>query len=178
MLARWPGTLSRILSAIQRAAQTVLGVYFKSTCSRDTSAFSALEVLNDCALYTSTHSLTHSLYFITFYPRNAMLARVLAMTLCLCLSVSLGHDSVFYRNAWMNRAGFGIGAFLHLFYAVLKGNSIIFKNKGTFPWNFVPNCVLRKVLLPHIDRRTCYQLRSRKVDAESVMNWAVVSQLS
>ena len=27
--ARWPGTLSRILSGIQRAAQTVLGVYLK-----------------------------------------------------------------------------------------------------------------------------------------------------
>jgi len=37
----WPGTLSRILSGIQRAAQTVLGVYLKCTCSRDTSASSA-----------------------------------------------------------------------------------------------------------------------------------------
>ena len=59
LLARWPGTHSRILSAIQRAAQTVLGV--KRTCSRVTSASSALGVLNDCALYKSTHSRTHSL---------------------------------------------------------------------------------------------------------------------
>ena len=34
LLARWPGTLSRILSAIHRAAQTVLGVNLKRTCSR------------------------------------------------------------------------------------------------------------------------------------------------
>jgi len=46
---------------IQRAAQTVLVVYLKRTYSRVTSASSALAVLNDYALYKSTHSLTHSL---------------------------------------------------------------------------------------------------------------------
>ena len=60
LLARWHATHSRILSGIQRAAQTVLGVYWKRTRSRVTSASSALGVLNDCALYKSTHSLTHS----------------------------------------------------------------------------------------------------------------------
>jgi len=47
LLAQWPGTLSRILSGIQRAAQTVLGVYLKRTCSRVTSASSTLRVLDD-----------------------------------------------------------------------------------------------------------------------------------
>ena len=61
LLARWPGTHSRILSGIRRAAQTVLGVYLNRTCSRVTGASSALGVLNDYALYKSTHSLTHSL---------------------------------------------------------------------------------------------------------------------
>jgi len=56
LLARWPGTHSRILSGIQRAAQTVLGVYLKRTCLRVASASSALAVLNDYALYRSTHS--------------------------------------------------------------------------------------------------------------------------
>ena len=42
LLARWPGTHWRALSGIQRAAQTVLGVYLKRTCSRNTSASSAL----------------------------------------------------------------------------------------------------------------------------------------
>jgi len=60
LLARWPGTHSRILSQIQRAAQTVLGVYLKRTCSRVTSASSALGVLDNYALYKFTHSLTHS----------------------------------------------------------------------------------------------------------------------
>jgi len=40
---------------------TVLGGYLKLTCSRVTSACSALGGLNDYALYKSTHSLTHSL---------------------------------------------------------------------------------------------------------------------
>jgi len=43
---------------VQRAAQTLLGVYLKWTCSRVTSASSALGVLA-YALYKSTHSLTH-----------------------------------------------------------------------------------------------------------------------
>ena len=40
------------------AAQTVLGVYLKRTCSRVTIASSALGVLNDYALCKSTHTLT------------------------------------------------------------------------------------------------------------------------
>jgi len=63
LLARWPGTHSRILSGIQWAAQTVLGVYSSRVCSRVTSASSALGVLNNYVLYTNprTYSLTHSL---------------------------------------------------------------------------------------------------------------------
>jgi len=61
LLARWPGTHSRISPGIYRAAQTVLGVYLKRTCLRVTSASSALGLLNDYALYKSTHALTHSL---------------------------------------------------------------------------------------------------------------------
>ena len=59
LLARWPGTHSRILSWLQRAAQTVLDAYLECTCLRLTSASSALGVLTDYALYKPTHSLTH-----------------------------------------------------------------------------------------------------------------------
>jgi len=64
VLSCWPDgleSLPDLLSRIQRAAQTVLGVYLKRTCSRVTSASSALGVHNDYALHKSTHSLTHSL---------------------------------------------------------------------------------------------------------------------
>jgi len=48
------------------------------------------------------------------------------------------------------------------------------------------HCVLRKfrylqtyeILPPHIDRRTCCQLSLRKVNAQSVINWTIVGQLS
>jgi len=52
-------SLPDFIRGIQRATQTVLGVHLKRTCSRVTSASSALGVFNDYALYKSTHSLTH-----------------------------------------------------------------------------------------------------------------------
>jgi len=76
LLARWPGTHSRIVSGIQRAAQTVLVVYLKRICSRITSASSALGVLSDYALYKSTHSLTHMLLLL---ERRAPAPKVVAV---------------------------------------------------------------------------------------------------
>jgi len=71
LLARWPGTHSWILSGIQRAAQTVLGIYLKRTCSRITCASSALRVLNDYALCKSTHSLTHLTLMVLYTNMDA-----------------------------------------------------------------------------------------------------------
>jgi len=61
---------------------------------------------------------------------------------------------------------------------VLKGNSVISKNKDTSLWNFVVNSGLRKFRHGISIVKTCYQLSSRKVDAPSVINWAVVGQLT
>jgi len=72
---------------------------------------------------------------------------------------------------------FGTWAFFHLSYSVLKGNSVISKNKGTFLWNFVLNSGLGKFRHGISIVEMCYQLSFRKVDAQSVINWAVVSQL-
>ena len=87
LLARWPGTHSRILSGIRRAAQTVLGVYLKRTCSRVTSASSALGVLNDYALYKSTHSLTH-IYHLRHL--QTMTAMTIATTIRTAAPATLG----------------------------------------------------------------------------------------
>ena len=73
---------------------------------------------------------------------------------------------------------FGTRASFHPSYTVLKGNSVISKNKGTSLWNFVLNSGLRKFRHAMSIVETCYQLSSRKVDAQSVINWAVVGQLS
>ena len=54
-----------------------LGVYLKRTCSRDTSASSALGVLHDNVLYKSTHTLTHAL--------THSLTQSAAMLVCSCV---------------------------------------------------------------------------------------------
>jgi len=88
------------------------------------------------------------------------------MALCLCLSASVtSHCSI--ETGERIELVWGMGASFHLSYTVLKGNSGISSNKGTPLWNFVPN---------YVD--TCYQLSPRKVDAQRVINWTVVDQLS
>ena len=71
LLARWPGTHSRILSTLQRAAQTVLDVYLERTCSRVTSASSALGTHLTIMRAIQIHSLTHSLTVQTAKGRVA-----------------------------------------------------------------------------------------------------------
>jgi len=81
----------------------------------------------------------------------------------------------------MNRARFGKGAFFDLSYTVLKVNSGILENKGTkgtFLWNFVPNSGLRKFCFGISIVEACYRLSLTKVDAQSMINWTVVGQLS
>jgi len=63
-------SLPDFIRGIQRAAQTVLCIYLKRTSSRDTSASSALGVLNDYTLYKSTHSLTQSLLYYCFVNKT------------------------------------------------------------------------------------------------------------
>jgi len=52
------------------------------------------------------------------------------------------------------------------------------QNKGTSFWNFVLNSRLRKFRHGISIVETCYQLSSRKVDAQRVINLTVVGQLS
>jgi len=100
---------------------------------------------------------------------------VLAMGLCLRPSVT-SRSSIETDE----RIGlvFGMGASFDLSYTVLYGNSCTFKNKGTSLWNFAPNFGLRKFRHGISIVEACYQLSSRKVDAQSVINWTVVGQLS
>ena len=51
------------------------------------------------------------------------------------------------------------------------------QNKGTSLWNFVLNSRLRKFRHGISIVEKCCQLSSRKVDAQSVINWAVVGQV-
>ena len=70
-----------------------------------------------------------------------------------------------------------MSASFHPSYTVLKGNLVISKNKDTSLWNFVLNSGLRQFRHGISIVETCYQLSSRKVDAQSVINWTVVGKL-
>ena len=81
-----------------------------------------------------------------YYPRDAMLARVLAMTRCLsvCLCMCLPQVSVLSKqlneSRWFLAWELLIPHILHC----IKKNSGIFKNRDTPLWNFVPNSELGK----------------------------------
>jgi len=94
-----------------------------------------------------------------------------------CLSVCLTQVGV--RSKRPNESNwFWYGSFLPSILHCAKINSGIFKNKGTSLWNFVPNSGLRKFCFGISIVETCYQLSLRNVDAQSVINWTVVGQLS
>jgi len=91
---------------------------------------------------------------------------VLAMGLCMCPFVRLSQDGVLSKR--MNESSWFLACELlsiRLYYTVLKGNSVISKNKGTSLWNFVLNSGLRKFRHGISIAEMCYHLSSRKVDA-------------
>ena len=113
------------------------------------------------------------------FTARSYASALLAMGLCLSVCPSVRHKSVFYRNGWTNRAGFWHVSFLPPVLHCVKKFGYL-QNKGTSLWNFVLNSGLRKFRHGISIVETCYQLTcsSRKVDAQSVINWAVVGQLS
>ena len=122
------------------------------------------------------------MYFLTrnknFYPRNAMLARVLAMAcllsiVCLSASVCL---SVTSRSSFETNGRIGLvfdrGAsfvrpILRCYTKIRVPSKIRVLQSGT------PELRLGISIV-----KACYQLRSAKVDVQSVINWTVVGQLS
>jgi len=91
---------------------------------------------------------------------------------------SVRHKLVSYLTAERIELVFGMWTSFNLSYTVLKGNSVISKNKGTSLWNFVVKSGLGKFRHGISIVETCYQLSSRKVDAQSVINLTVVGQPS
>jgi len=115
-------------------------------------------------------------WVINVFTAQCYTSAVLAMGLCpsVCLSVT---SRCSIKTAEQIELFLGMWASFHPSYTVLKGNSVISKNKGHL-WNFVLNSGLRKFRHSISIIKTCYQLSSRKVDAQSVINWAVIVQLS
>ena len=118
-----------------------------------------------CLSSTSCSISFHSLYFC---PRDAMLARALAVAQCPLACVC--HKSVFCRNGWTNRAGFWHESFfppvLHCKEIQVPSGKIRVLPSG----NAAPNSGLRKYRHSISIVQACYRLSSRKVDAQSVIN--------
>jgi len=99
------------------------------------------------------------------------------MSLCLCLSVSLSQVGVLSKR--LNESGWFLAWELPSTYPTFYCKEIQVSSKirvlptGTF----APNSGIRKVRHRISIVEACYQLTSRKVDAQSVINWAVVGQL-
>jgi len=139
-------------------------------------------VSHACRRIVSSHRSTPAASVMTVLSVGAVLpiftARCFAsaiLAMCLCLSVT---SQCSIETAERIELVFGVWASFHPSYTVLKENSVTSENKGTFLWNFVVNSGLRKFRHGISIVETCYRLSSRKVDAQSVINWAVVGQLS
>ena len=93
----------------------------------------------------------HSIWRRGCYPLWVLPAQryANAMAVCLCLSVCLSvclfvTSGCSFETAERIELVFSMGDSFHLSYTVLKGNTGISKNKGTFLSNFAPNSGLRK----------------------------------
>ena len=90
-----------------------------------------------------------------FYPRDAILCLPVSVT-SRCSIETVEQIALVFRT----------GASFHISYTIRK--YMYLQNKGTSVWNLAQK---------HIDRQNVVS-SSRKVDAQSVINWTVVGQLS
>ena len=102
-----------------------------------------------------------------------------SVSFCPSLSVfmSVCHNSVFYRKAIRGQAdwsGFWYGGFfLPVLHCVIRKLGYL-NNKDISPRNFFLNSGRKKFRNGISIGETCFQLSSRKVDAESVIKWTSV----
>jgi len=97
------------------------------------------------------------------------------------LAIALNHSvtsQCSIKMAGWIKLVFGTVASFRVSYTELKGNSGIFKNKGTSLWNFHPNSRLRKFCFGISIVEMCYWLSLTEVDAQSMINWTIIGQLS
>ena len=95
-----------------------------------------------------------------------------------CVRVCLSVTSRSCRNGWTNRAAFWQGSFYRpILHSVIR-KLWISKTKSASLWNFVLNSGLGNFATNFAIFEACYQLSSRKMAAQSVINWTVVGQPS
>ena len=101
--------------------------------------------------------------------RYASARTATALRLSVCLS------QVGVLSKWMDGSSWFLACRLLLTYPTLCCNEIQVSTKmRALSSGTLSQTQDSEILLRHIDRRTCYQLSSRKVDAQSVIYWTVV----
>jgi len=100
------------------------------------------------------------------------------VSVCLSVCLSVCHKSEFYWSSWTNQAGFWQASFFPPILHCVKRKFRYLQNRGISLWKFLPNCGLRQLCFRISIVQTWYRLSSRKVDAQSVINWTDVGQLS
>ena len=162
MVNEWQSVLCSVFTARRYASAIYAMVVCLSVCR------------SQVGVLLNGHNMTIAVQWLVFTAR-CYASAVLAMALCPSVSVT---SRCSIETAERIELVFGMWASFQPSYTVLKGNSVISKNKGTSLRSFVLNSGLRKFRHGISIVEACYQLSSRKVDAQSVINWAVVGQLS
>ena len=131
-------------------------------------------------VWGETLVITHACSAFHFYPREAMLVAFaywlwpcVCVSVCLCPSVTSRSSIEAAERIELLVLDNGHGSFL--LHCVKRNFE---KNEGTSLWKFVQNCGLRKFCFDVSIVEACCWLGSRKLDAQSVINWTVVGQLS
>ena len=155
------------LMQMSEALQTKVNFFRKITISFLTVIRNlSVEQLQRCLARDEVFILFYSSFY-SFFTARCYASAVLAIGLCLSVCLSVSYKSVFYRNGWTNRASFWHVSFLPPVLHCVKRKFGYLQNKGTSLWNFVLNSGLRKFRHGISIVETCYQLSSRKVDAQS-----------
>jgi len=94
------------------------------------------------------------------------------VSVCLCLSQLGVLSKRLNKSSWFCHGSF-LPPILHC-----ANRKFGYLQKDTSLWNFVPNSGLRKFCFGISIVKTCYQLSSRNVDAQGVINWTIVGHLS
>ena len=126
------------------------------------------DVINFCKFCVEYLNMTNKFNVTRLLRKQVFTARCYASMVLACVSpsVCVCHKSAFHRNSWTNRAAFWHVSFLPPVLHCVKRKFGYLKNKGTSLWNTFLNSGLRKFCYGILIIEMCYQLRSRKVDAQ------------
>ena len=158
------------------------------SCSESCRATSAeySTISSDCFSYLNSVLPSPTARIVVNHNNKHSCTRTFTAQRCVSAGTSYGPVSVSVTSRcsikMVERIGLVLASVLLSTYPTLRFKEIQVSTKirvGLLPhWNFFINSGLRKFRNSISIVEACYQLSSRKVDAQSVINWAVVSQLS